>query len=240
MKLITLNYWRYYDLPKRLPNILKAIQRLSPDVILFQEMQIDTSHSPFSQVETLKNSLPDYTYSIHSTIYPKSRQQGKALKNPIQHGMAVLSKHPIINSFEYYVGTLSGEDAGENFQKEPRSVLCFDVLIKNRKHLLANIHFSNNEQAATDEFDEFLSFLKTRNECRIMAGDFNLYGLADKSDNYPKYKLSSDIQRYVSYPQRGWCLDYIMIPKNYHFQDFQVLDEYLSDHFGLFAEIGVS
>lgn len=233
LKIMTLNYWRYYELDQRLANIINAIQREKPDVICFQEMQIDSSHSPFSQVELLKSKLSGWDFSLHSTIYAKTHQRGSKLPQPVQHGMAVLSRCPIINSFEYYL-SLSEEET------EPRSILCFDIKLNIDTVKLANIHFANREKWAKAQLEEFLNYLNSRKERRIMAGDFNSYQLSQYQPIYHGYTSSYDIKPYISYPKDNWCLDYVLIPDSYKFTGIKLLDEYLSDHKGLIADISIS
>lgn len=228
--IFTLNLWRYYDFDSRLPRIIKVLQDKDPDVIFLQEVQINPKFSTFSQVELMKKFLPDYKYSIHSTIYLKHFERGKRLKMPVQHGMAILSKYPILNSFEYF---LKQADA----DSEPRSILCFDVKKQSKVYYLANIHFTNKENLAKNELKEFLNFIHNRKEERIMAGDFNLFNLVKYKDLYKDYKLSFDFQNYLSYPQDNGCLDYILIPKNFEFQSLELLPDNLSDHKALFSKI---
>jgi endonuclease/exonuclease/phosphatase family metal-dependent hydrolase len=230
IKILTLNLWRYYDFEIRLPNIVEVIKNNNIDVVFMQEVQTDESFSSFSQVEIIKKYLPEYKYSLHSVVYKKTSQQGKELLKPIQHGMAILSKYPIVNSFEYYVTQNQGEI-------EPRSILCFDVEINTKLYKLANIHFANKEDWAKKQFEEFMQFLFSRNEKRIMAGDFNMFNLSEYREIFPGYKISTDVKNYVSFPKDNYCLDYILIPDEFDFQDFQVLEEYLSDHKGLIGEI---
>lgn len=230
ISILTLNLWRYYDFNVRLPNIVKAIQDNQPDVVFLQEVQIDPSVSSLSQAELLKKQLPEYKYSLHSTIYLKDSQQGKRLEQPVQHGMAVLSKHPIMNSFEFFVTPNTGEI-------EPRSMLCFDVEIGSMPLKFANIHFANREEWAKNQLEEFLRFIHSRGEKRILAGDFNLFKLP-QYDLLDGYKLSYNHTAYESYPKDGGSLDYIAIPSNLAFSKVELLDGYLSDHKGLLASFG--
>ncbi len=235
LSLLTLNLWRYYDFDKRLPNIIKAFKDKNPDIIFLQETQIDRSFSPYAQVEILKKELSEYPYSIHSTIYLKTTQRGEKLVTPVQHGMSVLSKYPIMHSFEYYLSKNEGED-------EQRSILCFDVNINSKTYKLANIHFANKEDWAKNQLLEFLDFLKSRDEKRIMAGDFNLYDLSiysNESSLVEGYNLSFNYKNYVSYPEKEWCLDYIMIPNEFNFTSVETTEGHLSDHKGVFAEISL-
>ncbi len=233
IKIFTLNLWRYNDFENRINNIVSLIQERKPDVILLQETQIDEQYSAFSQVELIQKRLPEYIYSYHSTIYLKVTQRGERLEKPIQHGMSILSKYPIINFFEYYLESETGD--------EPRSVTCFDLKTDLEVFKFANIHFNNEENSARKQFVEFLNFLKNRDEARIMVGDFNMYDLPryfiDLELN-KDYIISSDIEKYVSYPEKDWCLDYILVPKKFFFVNIVITSQYLSDHNGIFATIG--
>lgn len=230
ISIFTLNLWRYYDFESRLVNFEKVIKDKNPDIIFLQEVQIDTTISPFSQVEMIKKLLPEYQYSIHSTIYLKESQRGEKLSIPVQHGMAVLSKYPIINSFEYFLSKNKAET-------EPRSILCFDVLVESKMYYFANIHFTNQEEAAQQQLVEFLHFIHSRGEKRIIAGDFNLYNLPECPNIFTGYKLSYDYHSYVSDPNNKGCLDYVMIPDDFSFSNLELLEEYLSDHKGLFVNV---
>lgn len=239
MKILSLNLWRYYDWENRFENIVESIKEKKPDVIFLQETQLDKEKNNFSQVEILKKELQEYKYSIFSTIVVKTHQRGKKLKNPIQHGMAILSKHPIINSFNYFLELSEDE-------KEHRSILCFDIEKDGKIEKMANVHFGNRENWAKKQLKEFINFLNLRNEKRIMAGDFNLFEMIEYSDIYKDYKLSYDFKKYQSFKddyengkmvEKKGTLDYILIPDNYEFEKLEVIDKYLSDHSGLSSEI---
>ncbi|MCE9585291.1 endonuclease/exonuclease/phosphatase family protein, partial [Candidatus Nomurabacteria bacterium] len=209
--------------------IINYINKNQPDVIFLQEIQIDFNKSPFSQVEIIKEKISGYKYSIHSTIYPKNKQKGEEIKIPIQHGMAILSKYPIVNSFEYYLPLPENET-------EPRSILCFDLDINGTIHKFANIHFTNKEEIAKNQLMDFLQLMNSRNEKRIMAGDFNMFDLPQYNDLIKDYELSFNYKNYISYPKDNGTLDYIMIPKSYKFEKLEIIEN-ISDHNGILIEI---
>jgi len=229
ISILTLNLWRYYDFEKRLPNILKVIQENNPDVIFLQEVQIDLSKSPDSQMEILSKDFPEYKYCIHSVIYPKEFQQGVKLDKPIQHGMAVLSKYPILKSFNFFVTKNIEEE-------EPRSVLCFDIEKDSKVFKCSNVHFANKEEWAKNQLLELLDFIHTRKEKRILVGDFNLFNLSEYK-MLEGYTLSFDYKPYISYPKDNGSLDYIVIPNEFAFSKLELIEDYLSDHKALFVEI---
>lgn len=230
ISILTINLWRYYDFNIRFSNIIRILKDKNPDIVFLQEVQIDTNFSPFSQVELIKEQLSEYHYSIHSTIYLKEFQAGKKLNKPIQHGMAILSKYPILNSFEYFVSKNENET-------EPRSILCFDIKIESKIYKFANIHFANKENWAKNQLEEFLIFIHSRGEKRIMAGDFNMYDLSRYNNIFDGYSSSYDYKNYISYPKDNWCLDYILIPNNFKFTYLEILEDYISDHKSLLAHV---
>jgi endonuclease/exonuclease/phosphatase family metal-dependent hydrolase len=125
----------------------------------------------------------------------------------------------------------------DNDELEPRSILCFDVVIKTKIYYFANIHFTNKEQTAKNELIEFLKFIHSRREKRIMAGDFNLFNLPKYCDIYVGYKLSYNFKNYLSYPNDNGCLDYVLMPAHFEFKNIELSDSDLSDHKGVFVEI---
>lgn len=233
IKIFDLNLWRYNDFENRISSIVKNIENLQPDIIFLQETQLDLRYSTITQEEIIKNKLSaDYRYSLHSTIYKKEYQRGQKLEKSIDHGMGIISKHPILNSFEYY---LKQDDKNT----EPRSILFFDLEINNIIHKFINIHFTNSEELAKKELHEVFNLLKYRAETRIMVGDFNLFNMSDYLKENNDYLLSHDFKKYVSFPKDSGTLDYILIPKNYYFNRLECLEDYMSDHRALFASVNI-
>lgn len=231
IKIFNLNLWRYNEFENRIINIIQSVENLQPDVIFLQESQLDIDQSFLTQEEIIKSKLNlDYKYSLHSTVYKKEYQKGQKLKDPIDHGMGIISKYPILNSFEYY---LKQKDAGA----EPRSVLFFDLEIEGILYKFINIHFTNKEEVAKQEMFEVFNLLERRNEKRILVGDFNMFNLTNYLEGLSDYKLSFDFSNYISYPKDNGTLDYILIPENYYFMEVKCLEEYMSDHKALFAKI---
>ncbi len=238
MKILSLNLWRYYDWENRFENIINTILEKQPDVIFLQEVQLDKTKSLKSQVEILKEKLDHYKYLIFSSVLVKTHQREEKLKEPNQHGMAVLSKYPITNSFNYFLKLSEDE-------KESRSILCFDIEKDGKFEKMANIHFGNRENWAKKQLEEFLIFLKLRNEERIMAGDFNLFKMSEYGDIFKGYKLSYDFKKYQSISKgfengkiidKVGTLDYILIPEKYNFKSLEIIGNYLSDHNAIFVE----
>ena len=221
MTIFTLNLWRQYEWKTRKPKIVEFLKENLPDVICLQEVQI--CPNGLSQAEELQQVLSEYQFCIHSTIYPKISEKGKLLPTSKQHGMAVLSKYPVTNSLTYFVPQQKDE-------KEPRSVLLFDILKNSEIYKFVNVHLGNKTEWATPQMANLLEFLEKRNEQRILCGDFNLFELPKLAN----YHSSFDYQNYKSH--KDWTLDYVLLPSNYNFKNLQLVEN-LSDHSGLLIEI---
>ena len=59
----------------------------------------------------------------------------------------------------------------------------------------------------------------------------------NKNSLFSEYNLSNDFKKYISYKKDSGTLDYILLPKKYYFNELVCLEEYLSDHNGLYIEI---
>ena len=221
MTIFTLNLWRQYEWKARKPKIVQFLQQNLPDVICLQEVQI--CPNGLSQAEELQKLLPEYGFCIHSTIYPKTTEKGQLLEIPKQHGMAILSKYPITNSLTYFV-------LMQDEEKEPRSVLLFDVLKNDKIYKFVNVHLGNRTNWAIPQLANLLEFLEIRQEQRILAGDFNLFELS----KFANYYSSFNYQNYISH--KDWTLDYVLLPSDYNFKNLQLVEN-LSDHSGLLIEI---
>jgi endonuclease/exonuclease/phosphatase family metal-dependent hydrolase len=88
--------------------------------------------------------------------------------------------------------------------------------------------------------------LDLRKEKRIMVGDFNLFKMSEYEDIFKGYNLSYNFKKYQSFKEgyengkmikKDGTLDYMLIPNNYEFKLLEALEEYLSDHNALYAEV---
>jgi len=229
IKLVSLNLWRFHDWEKRFPEIIRVIKEIDPDVIFTQETQRDISIDSRNQIEILNAELA-YPYTAYEIADIKLTRKGVPLKNPVDHGLGVLSKLPF--SSEAIELTKAADD------KEKRIVLACKIMIGENPLFIANVHFSNSDRWAENHFKETLSLLKEKGIASVLAGDFNIFNIAQYKDAYGKdYAASSDQFEYISYPEDNASLDYILLPRNCSFKSFECRQEYLSDHRMLSAEI---
>ncbi|MGB8816182.1 MAG: endonuclease/exonuclease/phosphatase family protein [Minisyncoccia bacterium] len=219
---MSLNLWRFYDWEKRLPNIISIINEIKPDIIFTQETQLNISIDQRNQVEIL-NEFIKYPHTYFAQACVKTTRKGVPLPNPVDHGLGIFSKFP------FKPEIIKLKQAVDD--KEKRIVVNCDMKIDGEDYTISGVHFSNSDAWSEAHFKETLEIYKKRNIKPILAGDFNIKNFGQYKTLYENsYRLSSDEFSYLSYPKDGVSYDYVMIPKQYEFIDFQCRDEYVSDH----------
>lgn len=227
MKLTTLNIQGFDNWNERKKYILDYLQRQNADIIFFQEVVYLPEVSPFTPVEILNKTL-NYPYQ-HNAI---SRLQVGVEYPVYREGLAVLSKFPIIKSD---IVALKKEERDEHH----RVLQMFDAQIDNTIFKFANIHFSITDffDLATPQLKETLEILKSRDEARIIMGDFNITFLEDTAELWQEDYIASTHIPYITYPLMNKRVEYALIPKNYTFRSVSTSDDSLSDHRALTVEI---
>ncbi len=230
--IVSLNLWRFYDWEKRLPEIVKQLKEINPDIICLQEVQKNIDLDQRNQVEILNTELK-YPHINFSVADIKKIQKGIPLKYPVDHGLGILSQFPF--TAEIIPLTKASDD------KEKRIVLKCDVDINSKTYTITNLHFSNSDIWSENHFKETLSILESKNVESILVGDFNIKDLSNYKELYSqKYISSGDLYKYISYPKDNTSFDYVLLPKKYNFENFSCKDEYVSDHKMIVAKILLS
>lgn len=222
LKIISLNLAGFKDWELREQRIVDYIAGENPDVILLQEVKYDARKSAYGQSMVLNRLLPT-PFPFSQTTISKFYQPSHG--DAYREGLAVLSKFPIVSS-EVLVLTKQPDD------KHTRIVQNIDIEVDGQMVLLSNIHLSNNAYSV-DQLAELMTLLKSRNEKRIIAGDFNVFHLEDVRDIYAEdYTASVEFKKYVSFPSEDRTLDYVLTPKETSFVSLDT-QEGLSDHSAL-------
>lgn len=225
MKVTTLNLAGYKNWTKRESHIVSYLSSVDSDVVFLQEVKFDTAHSPYAQSKYLNGKLPTpYRYMQTSVSRIYTQTDGSESRE----GLAVLSKHPIVDS-EVIVLTKQPDD------KHTRIIQKVDLLINDRIITFTNVHFSNNKYA-TEQLTETLQIIKNANATSVILGDFNIFNMQAVSDLYSlDYSVSTDFKQYVSFPSENATFDYILLPHDYTFTSLTI-GENLSDHNALSFE----
>ncbi len=164
LTITSLNLQAFEEWETRSPRILEYLTKTNPDIIVFQETVFLPSVSPHNQAQLLNQTL-GYPFEV-STI---SRLQ-VGIEHPIyREGLAILSKYPISSSDTLTLKKAEGDSLNRILQ-------MVDIVVEGAIIRLGNIHFSITDfvDFATPHLQETLDILKSRNEKRILIGDFNL------------------------------------------------------------------
>lgn len=210
----------FTDWQQRMPEIVAYITETKPDVILFQEVVFIPEISPFNQMQLLNQEL-GYPYE-HSSV---TRLQDSDTYKTYREGLAVLSVHPLTESDTIVLKKHHDDE-------HTRIVQLIDIQATDRKMLLANVHFSltDNTDFATAHLQETLEIIADKGEERIIAGDFNIDHLEDLSDIWgERYEASTKVS-YISFPSMNKRNDYILVPKQFTFDEISTSGDTLSDH----------
>lgn len=230
LKLTTLNLQGFDHWEERAPLILDYLKRTDSDVVVFQEAVFLPSVSPHNQAQLLNQDL-GYPYQV-STI---SRLQASTEHAIYREGLALVSKYHIRSSDTLILK--KEEDDEHN-----RILQLIDMWIGDQIVRIGHVHFSITDYVdfATPHLIETLSILKSRNEKRILIGDFNLTHLEETSHLWEDDYIASTEVPYITYPtwhEGPKRTDYALIPKEYSFTSITVSEDGLSDHRALTVEI---
>jgi endonuclease/exonuclease/phosphatase family metal-dependent hydrolase len=229
LKVLTLNIhsginWSgKYDLDA----IVKFIGEVNPDLIGLQE--VDRCWSSMSQFQDLPGELALRLRMFSSYSVSLARNNG-------YFGNLVLSKHPITVMWaEQLPGSL-----------ERRSFVFTQVLINGIRINFVTAHLGLSDSDRLQQAATMLRLTRQISGPLIVTGDFN----ADASDGAVKMIKESfiDIQELSGLKQGtfrlrdgkiGPLIDYILVTPEFGFVDFQIVDNYISDHLPVMAELSL-
>lgn len=220
----SLNVQGFSDWDNRKANIIDYLTMTSPDVVLFQEVTFLPQIAAHNQVGLLNKAL---AYPFENTAV--TRLQDSPHYENYREGLGVVSKWPITKSETIILKQQSDDE-------HQRIVQLIDILCDGSLVKFANVHFSisdNNENFPREHLYELLSILETRNETRIIGGDFNMNSIDLHADLWQDSYISSSVTPYVTYPAMNKRVDYFLLPKEYAFLDIATSPDGLSDHRGL-------
>jgi endonuclease/exonuclease/phosphatase family metal-dependent hydrolase len=229
LTLTSLNLQGFDDWETRSPLIINYLKQTDADVVVFQEAVFLPSVSPHNQAQLLNQDL-NYPYEI-STI---SRLQ-KSHDFPVyREGLALISKYHIRSSDTLILKKADGDEHNRILQ-------LIDVWAGDQIIRIAHVHFSITDYVdyATPHLEETLAILASRNEKRILIGDFNLTHLEESHHLWgDSYKASTEVD-YITYPSMNKRTDYALIPKDYEFTSITVSEDGLSDHRALTVTLDI-
>ncbi len=157
LKLLTYNIHKGFSLGNRrfvLGQIREQIRDIRPDVVFLQEVAAFSQQE--DQLEYLADQVWKYAAYGRNALYPKGH-----------HGNAILSRHPIQNSFNLDLTTN---------RLEKRGMLHATIELPGGILHLLNTHLSLTEFARNKQILKICSYVEsstTQDEAMLVAGDLN-------------------------------------------------------------------
>ncbi len=227
IKITSLNLMGRHSWPQRAPLIVDYIQSTSPDVVFFQEVVYLPEESSVTQTDELNKKLG---YGYEQSVV--SRLQKSDTYESYREGLSVLSRHPII----YSETLVLKQNEHDHLQ---RIVQLLNINQNGTIVKYANVHFAENPEMAYENFEELLGIIESREEQRVIVGDFNMPDLKH-NQLWQKDYVSSTDEFYIRYPANNNRIDFVLIPKTDEITAITVSPDGLSDHRALTAEIHIN
>lgn len=160
------------------------------------------------------------------------------------------------NIIDIYKTTEPYPSDAEAFDYEGRSLLHLELSIQGKNVSFLNTHLAwaktpKEEPHQTEQAKILVQYLQTLSTPFILTGDFNIdpeqptiqkiNALAKNLTT--KFEITNTLnprthRAKVLFP-KGVAVDYIFVTEDIDVENFSVIDEDLSDHFGLFAELHI-
>lgn len=239
LKILTTNIWRYYEWEKRKSKLLDFFKEKNADIVFMQEVAEDSRIKDKwqNQVEEI-NKIAEYPSSIFGRMMKMEKWHGKQIDWEMHYGFGILSKYPIKKS---EVIILPPVEKNRKF-----GFMHATLETPEGKIDIINVHFENTDKGAKEHLQKTLEWCKDKKIEPIIAGDFNMKIIGDLKDIAEKeYQISYFVQPYKSFMPTNFShnqipitLDYIIVSKkNFEILDVKCIDNDISDHNPVIAEI---
>ncbi|MBU1020601.1 MAG: endonuclease/exonuclease/phosphatase family protein [Firmicutes bacterium] len=252
MKILTLNLHCYAeeDVLKKQQIIAQTIIEHQIDVILLQEVaQTEQKQILFDEIKE-----DNYGYLLQQMLLSKGYQYdyyyqtGNRSFGIYDEGLAILSKHKLLDKRKFYVSKKINYDDWSTRLIVGAQINLEDITVS---FTSAHLGWSDGQEVFEDQVDKLFSNLK-KNEIHILGGDFNVPA-GSKEHQYLMSKGYQDIfyneeKDYFNTPTHKDNIDekkgssridylftnhpYILKSREILFQKFPV-----SDHYGVLVEI---
>jgi endonuclease/exonuclease/phosphatase family metal-dependent hydrolase len=214
-----------------LHHVALMLRRESPDVVAFQEMDRGSIWSGNFDHGTFLAELAEYPHLYLGSHF--------ALGRYLNYGTAIMARHNL---------------------QEPETVAFHRAFARpNKGFVISSIHWPDRPGLKIDvisvhldfltatrrrkEIERLIQFLTPRDVPRIVMGDFNTgYGnprlipyLADRLGLHTWLPT----EEYVTFPALRRRLDWVLVSTEFRFIDHKVLNDPVSDHHAVMAEIAL-
>jgi endonuclease/exonuclease/phosphatase family metal-dependent hydrolase len=219
------------DARRNLDGIEALIRREAPDVIALQEADAASAWSgQFDHVDYLARAA-DYDWGVHT-----SHARGIGLS----YGTAVLSRLPVRDHAALtFVPARAALPKGFSLATVywPEAGIELDVI---------SVHMEPLRQAVRQrQASQLVAALADRPRPLVIMGDFNTEWdhedgvLRQLTDELGLVAYSPEGDAIVTYPRLGRRLDWILVSEPLRFKGFHVLDDEVSDHRVVVADVEV-
>lgn len=219
---------------------LKAIGELirkeSPDIAGIQEVdRYFAERSEFQdQAKWLSDYLGyDYAYAVNVDMDPLRPNEPRR-----QYGTAVLSKHPIERSQNYYMSS---------FGREQRGIMEARIRIGGTTIAYYNTHFGLSDQERIQQSAEALAQLDRTAEVQIVTGDFNSYPYSEEIKKWhdagmkDAFAGAAEAEANTFPSDKPYKrIDYIFYDGEIRLEDRTVIDSQASDHRPIVAQFVIA
>jgi endonuclease/exonuclease/phosphatase family metal-dependent hydrolase len=187
------------EVVRHLEGIAEKIRQVDPDVLLLQEVDIDSKRTAHvDQVQWLLDHT-DFNHAAYASQW-RSRYIPKHGLGPVDSGNAILSKWPIEQARRIALPLISDQNFVVRYFYLKRNVLKTEIDIPGRGPLhVLNTHLSAFSKDGTRKrqvrkLESMLNSLDRRGEPFVAGGDFNL--------------IPPGSERTADFPDAGDCEDY--------------------------------
>lgn len=217
-------------LDSNLERIAEVIEREKPDLVGFQEADGPSFWSGDKDHVEFLASKSDFSFFMH----------GYHIAAPgLFYGTAILSKHRIISPF-YHTFSQRPFLPPKGFSS---GTILWPGSNKEVNIIVLHLDFASGS-IRTAQIDEIINFSMSKEKRpSIILGDFNTDWSKEDS---PVKKLCAalDLKAYdpnqrghSTFPLTGKRIDWILIDKGMEFLNYRTLEENISDHLGVLADI---
>lgn len=206
--------------------LAQFISEVNPDVVSLQE--VDRIWSSRSQFQDICGELAQQLNMVFAYSASLIRNQG-------YFGNQILSKYPVVQAWtEQLPGKL-----------ETRSFVFAQIIVSGVRVNILNTHLGLSEEDRMMQAETIVTFLNQVDGPTIITGDFNGTpadkGVALLRNEFHDIQASTDLAAHGTFRLKdgsiGERMDYILTSPEFSLKHFEIVDNQISDHLPLIAEL---
>lgn len=233
----------------RLNEIAGVLKKIDADIVVLNEVDFDCSWS---------HSVNQARRLAEEAGYPHWVEQRnldfRLLFLTWRFGNAVLSKHPITAA---EVVDLPGFSSWETLLAGKKKAVRCDILVGDSKLQLIGAHLSHrSEEVRVKSAKRITSLALKSGRPTVVAGDMNstppafpefstdpagnnAIEVLDRSKRLQRFQLDADNRDQFTFPSNDprCVIDWVLIPMDWHFEEYRVESTELSDHLPVYTDI---